>query len=83
MDWIAVSLVAVFLLAAGLSVYKISQSPTFWLGMITAVSKSAWPVIVAVITKPEDPETRAKRIEVVRKGGEWDPIRKKERERNK
>ena len=50
------------------------------LSKIVTAAKAA---VIRVVITAEDPEVRKVRIQSIREGREWDPIRKKPRERNK
>ena len=81
MDWVGIVIVLALILFTAGMIWKVVNSPTFWIQLAADLGKLAWPVLWAFITKPEDEETRKKRQAVERRGGVWDYARKRERER--
>jgi hypothetical protein len=72
-----VSLILVLAMAAGLFFggRSLFSSPIELFNFGVALVKA----LIPIITAPEDPETRKKRQAVERSGGQWDPIRKREK----
>lgn len=81
MDWIGVTIVVGLLLFTGGVIYKTVNNPAFWFRLFSDLTKLIGPVVWAYVSRPEDEETRKRRIAVQRRGGEWDPFRKREREK--
>jgi hypothetical protein len=72
-----VGLALLFLLAvAAVAIYRLLRDPTSFLYIVVAVAKA-----YCINAKPYDAETQKRYDDVLKQGGEWDHIRKKERER--
>jgi hypothetical protein len=81
MDWVGIIVVLALILFTGGMIYKVVNSPTFWFRLFGDLGKLIWPVFWKIISKQEDEETTKRRLEVWRRGGEWDMIKKRERPR--
>lgn len=79
MDWVGIIVVLALILFTSGMIYKVVQSPAFWLRLFSDLGKLAVPVIWKFILKQEDPEVQKRRIAVERRGGKWDHHRKRER----
>lgn len=68
---------AAFLIAivVGLAIgtYFVAQSPAFWAGLVSHVFKGLAPII----TKRMTPEQEAAWRDCQRRGGRWDPVKKR------
>lgn len=73
MNWIEIAAILALLIGIGLGGYFIAPQPAFWLGLLTSAVKAALPVILKRM--PEDKEREFR--DCVRRGGEWDHIRKR------
>ena len=81
MDWIGLAIIVGLLLFTGGVIYKAVMSPSFWIRLGLDLAALVRPVVWAYLSRQEDPETQKKRIAVERRGGVWDPFRKREREK--
>lgn len=81
MDWVGIVVVLALILFTLGMIYKVVNDPKFWFRVFSDLGKLAWPVAKGIILKPEDPETRKRRQAVERRGGVWDPFRKRERDK--
>lgn len=79
MTWLdAIILIAVLAgLFAGAAL--VARSPTFWLGMGTAIFKAVFPEIVKFVSKRMSPEEEAEWREAVRRGQGDEFLRKRNR----
>ncbi len=73
MNWIEVAAVLVFLVGIGAGGFLVAQRPTFWLGMLGEVFKSALPII----TKRMPPEQEAAWRDCIRRNGKWNHQKKR------
>jgi hypothetical protein len=77
MTWqegVAVGLVLVGLLAGG---YIAAQRPTFWIEFGGRLLRKLWPLLFAYFTKRMSPEKEKEMQDCFRRGGQWDPVRKR------
>lgn len=81
MDWVGIIVVLALILFTGGMIYKVVNSPEFWIRLFADLGKLFWPVVWGYLSKQETEEIRKKRIAVERRGGTWDYFRKRERER--
>jgi len=73
MTWLEIVAVAVLLLGVGAGGYLVAQRPTFWVGLGIAVFKSLLPLLAKRMTAEQEKAYQ----DCVRRGGEWDPFRKR------
>ena len=73
MTWLEIAAIAVLLIGIGAGGYLVAQRPTFWAGLVVAMFKAAWPFL----SKRMTPEQEKAFQDCVRRGGEWDPARKR------
>ena len=73
MTWLEIAAIAVLLIGVGAGGYLVAQRPTFWAGLVVVVFKAAWPFL----SKRMTPEQERAWRDCVRRGGEWDPMRKR------
>ena len=73
MTWLEIVAVAVLLLGVGAGGYLVAQRPTFWVGLGIAVFKSLLPHLAKRMTAEQEKAYQ----DCVRRGGEWDPFRKR------
>jgi hypothetical protein len=81
MTWqegVAVGLVVLGLLAGG---YIAAQRPSFWIEFGGRLLKKLWPLFFAYISKRMSPEKEKEFQQSVRRAQEWDPFRKRPREK--
>jgi hypothetical protein len=76
-SWLEIVLIIVASSGLFLGAVMVAQSPSFWLGMIAAAVKAAMPKITAIVLKRMPPEKEQEWRDCIRRGGEWDHIRKK------
>ena len=77
MTWqegVAVGLVMIGLLAGG---YIAAQRPSFWIEFGARLLKSLAPSLLAFLAKRMHPEKEKEWRDCMRRGGEWDHIRKR------
>jgi len=73
MTWLEIAAIAVLLIGIGAGGYLVAQRPTFWWGLGVIAFKAAWPFL----SKRMTPEQEKAFQDCVRRGGEWDPMRKR------
>ena len=73
MTWLEIAAIAVLLIGIGAGGYLVAQRPTFWWGLGVVAFKAAWPFL----SKRMTPEQEKAFQDCVRRGGEWDPMRKR------
>jgi hypothetical protein len=73
MTWLEIVAIAVLLIGVGAGGYLVAQRPTFWAGLVVVAFKAAWPFL----SKRMTPEQEKAYQDCVRRGGEWDPARKR------
>lgn len=67
------ALFAVVLLGLFAGGFMVARSPTFWVGVGQEIIKSVIPIIAKRMPPEEEQEWR----DCIRRGGEWDHIRKR------
>lgn len=80
MTWLEVLAIAVLLLGLGGGAFLVAQRPSFWVGIGKAAFAAALPAIVKAVTQRMTPEEEAAFHKCMKRGGQWDHIRKKCRE---
>jgi hypothetical protein len=73
MTWLEIAAIAVLLIGIGAGGYLVAQRPSFWWGLGVAAFKAALPHLAKRMTAEEEQAFR----DCVRRGGEWDPMRKR------
>ena len=73
MTWLEIAAIAALLVGVGAGGYLVAQRPTFWVGLGVAVFKSLLPLLAKRMTAEEEKAYQ----DCVRRGGEWDPFRKR------
>ena len=73
MTWLEIAAIAVLLIGIGAGGYLVAQRPTFWVGMGVAAFRAVLPHLAKRMTAEEEQAFR----DCVRRGGEWDPMRKR------
>lgn len=73
MTWLEIIAIAVLLLGVGAGGYLVAQRPTFWLGLVVVVFKAVLPHLAKRMTAKQELAFQ----DCVRRGGEWDPMRKR------
>lgn len=71
--------VAVLVIVAGLGAgaFLVAQRPSFWIEFGARLGKALMPRVVSYITKRMPPEKEAEWRDCIRRGGEWDHLRKR------
>lgn len=77
MNWLEIALIGAVLAGATAGTVLVVRSPSFWVGLGAAMFNAAFPAIVQAVAKRMTPEQEAAFHDCVRRGGEWDHIRKK------
>ena len=81
-DTLVVSLlVLAVLIGVGAAAFLVMRSPAFWAEVGQTLFRAILPKIIEVITKRMPPEKEAEFQKAVRQGREWDPFRKRARDR--
>lgn len=77
MTWLEVT--GVVLVVAGLlgGLIIAAQRPSFWIEFGTRLLARLWPFFLVYITKRMPPEKEKEWRDCLRRGGEWDHIRKR------
>ena len=73
MTWLEIVALVMLLIGIGAGGYLVAQRPTFWWGLGVVAFKAAWPFLAKRMT----PEQEKAFQDCVRRGGEWDPMRKR------
>jgi hypothetical protein len=73
MTWLEIAAIVALLVGVGAGGYLVAQRPTFWVGLGVAVFKSLLPHLAKRMTAEEEKAYQ----DCVRRGGEWDPFRKR------
>jgi hypothetical protein len=73
MTWLEIAAIAALLVGVGAGGYLVARRPTFWVGLGVAVFKSLLPHLAKRMTAEEEKAFQ----DCVRRGGEWDPFRKR------
>ena len=84
MDWLVVFIIGVGIVlpvgvGLGLGVYRAAQSPEMLMGAASFLVKALAPLIKEFVSKRNPPKVERRMLEVIRRGGEWDNVRKRER----
>lgn len=73
MTWLEIAAIVALLVGVGAGGYLVAQRPAFWVGLGAAVFKSLLPHLAKRMTAEEEKAYQ----DCVRRGGEWDPFRKR------
>ena len=73
MTWLEIAAIVALLVGVGAGGYLVAQRPTFWVGLGVAVFKSLLPHLAKRMTAEQEKAYQ----DCVRRGGEWDPFRKR------
>jgi hypothetical protein len=73
MTWLEIAAIVALLVGVSAGGYLVAQRPTFWVGLGVAVFKSLLPHLAKRMTAEEEKAYQ----DCVRRGGEWDPFRKR------
>ena len=73
MTWLEIAAIVALLVGVGAGGYLVARRPTFWVGLGVAVFKSLLPHLAKRMTAEEEKAYQ----DCVRRGGEWDPFRKR------
>jgi hypothetical protein len=76
-NWIEIAAIAVLLLGIGAGGFLVAQRPAFWLGLASVSLKAALPFIAKYVGKRMPPEEEQEWRDCIRRGGEWDHVRKR------
>jgi hypothetical protein len=77
-------LLAAFILGLVAGGFLMARYPAFWVGLAMVTLQRAWPYLVklfAYLKLPLSPEDQKKLDQSRRRAEEWDPFRKKPRDR--
>ena len=77
MNWLEIAAIAVLLLGIGAGGFLVAQRPAFWLGLIREALRPLVPLLLASVAKRMPPEKEQEWRDCIRRGGEWDHIRKR------
>lgn len=77
MNWIEVAAIVVLLLGIGAGGFLVAQKPSFWIGLVTAMVRPLFPLLLASVAKRMPPEKEQEWRDCIRRGGEWDYHRKR------
>lgn len=77
MNWIEVALIAAAIIGLVAGGILVARSPAFWFGMGVVMLKAGMPYLIRYVSKRMPPEEEAAMRRCVLSGGEWDPIRKR------
>lgn len=77
MSWQEVAATVVLLLGLFAGAFLWAQRPAFWIAFFTRLGRALLPGVVSYLTKRMPPEKEAEWRDCMRRGGEWDHIRKR------
>lgn len=80
MTWLEALAIVVLLLGLGGGAFLVAQRPSFWVGLGKAAITAALPAIIKAVSQRMTPEEEAAFQKCLKRGGQWDHIRKKCRE---
>lgn len=81
MTWQEVVAVVVVLAGLGAGSYLAAQHPAFWIELGRRLIMALLPHLIAYTTKRMSPEQEAEFHKSIRQGREWDPFRKRARDK--
>ena len=73
MTWLEIAAIVALLVGVGAGGYLVARRPTFWVGLGVAVFNSLLPHLAKRMTAEQEKAYQ----DCVRRGGEWDPFRKR------
>jgi predicted GNAT superfamily acetyltransferase len=77
MTWQEGIAVAVIVAGLGAGAFLVAQRPSFWIEFGARLVKAAMPRVIQYVTKRMPPEKEKEWRDCIRRGGEWDHIRKR------
>ena len=81
MSWFEIVALIILLAGIGAGGFLVAQRPTFWVGLVSHVTRQVWPIALQYVIKRNTPEGEAQMRDCLRRGGEGDNFRKKCRNR--
>lgn len=81
MDWLQIALIAAAILGIAAGGALVARSPTFWFGLGVVMFNAGFPYLKAYVTKRMTAEQEAELRKTTRRAQEWDPFRKKPRDK--
>lgn len=76
-SWLEIILLIAVLAGLFAGAVLVAQRPSFWLGLGVAIFKAGWPQFLKIITKRMPPEQEKAWRDCIRRGGEWDHLKKR------
>lgn len=73
MNWVEIAAIVMLLIGIGAGGFLVAQRPTFWLGLVIAMLRAGMPYIAKRMTPEKEKEWR----DCIRRGGEWDHVKKR------
>lgn len=73
MTWFEVAALAALLLGIGAGGFLVAQRPAFWVGLGIVMFRAALPHLAKRMTAEQEKAFQ----DCIRRGGEWDPVRKR------
>ena len=73
MNWIEIAAIVVLLIGIGAGGFLVAHRPSFWFGLGVVMFKASLPFIL----KRMPPEKEKELQDCIRRGGEWDHVRKR------
>jgi hypothetical protein len=77
MTWLEVALIAAVIVGIGAGGFLVAQRPTFWFGLGAVMFRAILPHLAKRMSPTKEKELH----DCIRRGGEWDHVRKKCRDR--
>lgn len=77
MTWQEGVAVTVVLAGLGAGAFLVSQRPSFWIEFGARIIKAMMPRVIQYVMKRMPPEKEAEWRDCIRRGGEWDHVRKR------
>ena len=73
MNWLEIAAIVILLTGIGAGGYLVAQRPSFWFGLAVVIYQALLPHLAKRMTAEQEKAFQ----DCVRRGGEWDPFRKK------
>jgi len=73
MSWLEIAAITALLIGVGAGGYLVARRPAFWWGLGVVAFKAALPHLAKRMTAEQEKAFQ----DCIRRGGEWDPFRKR------
>lgn len=75
--WLPAAFILVLLIAVGLGAFSYFRTPKPYIDFAKIAFENLKPVVLQILLKRMSPEKEKELHECLRRGGEWDPVRKR------